>query len=154
VTEYHSKLKHQSVPIIISIEVYTGAELEKLVKELAWSYRQLYLPDAQRSELTSDQDYAKYLRESDLAWSALHAAFKHHENFSVEFLQDLSDGAALRINEQLMRWAHEIKWPGYESKRPLSDSWLSHTAMSSQECCEKTRAFMEDGLWPFTKIMR
>lgn len=155
VTEYHQKGRNQSSPINIEVEYYSGADLEELVKELAWSYRQLYLPDTQNAELTTDRQYAKYQRESDEACSALQSAFQHHGGFSAAFLRDASDGALDRINQQLFQWAREIKWPTGGNARTLQGSTLATlTASSAEECCKKTRVFMEDGLWPFTKVIR
>ncbi|KAM0272239.1 hypothetical protein ACHAQH_008760 [Verticillium albo-atrum] len=155
VTEYHQKFPGQLRSFYIDVQYYSGAALEELVKELAWSYRQLYLPDSQKPELTSDREYANYQKESDQAWSALQAAFRHHKDFSAELLRDVSDGAADRINHQLLQWAREIKWPsgGSTSATGSCTRWAS-TADTAEECCEKTRAFMEDALWPFTKLIQ
>lgn len=152
VTEYHQKKASQQSPITIEVEYLSEDGIDELVKELAWSYRQLYLADAQSADLTSDEDYARYQRESEQAWSALEAAFQHQRGFSAEFLRDMSDGAANRIDQQLIEWARRIDWPSGQTTRD-GRYWLS-TAETAEECCEKTKVFMQDALWPFTKIIR
>lgn len=155
VIEYQQKREGQTSLIEITAEFYAGDALEDLVKELAWSYRQLHLADVNTPDITSDQDFAKYKRESEEAWEALSAAFQHHEGFSAAFLKDFSAGAKDRIDRQLLRWAHDIKWPsgGSITKQDKLSMWCSF-ANSAEECCEKTGAFMEDGLWPFVKVIR
>ncbi|KFH46600.1 hypothetical protein ACRE_024930 [Hapsidospora chrysogenum ATCC 11550] len=135
-------------PITIEAEYLSGAEIKDMIRELLWSYRQLFLPGVEANE-TSAQDYARYQRESECAWYALHAAFHNKAGFSEEFLRDMSDGASERIAEQLILWAEEIEWP--DSARP--GVWES-TAVTADECCEKTKIFMQDRLWPFTKVIR
>jgi hypothetical protein len=151
VTEYHQRYDWRRSPISIEVDLYAGAALKELVKGLAGDYRQLYLPDQ-----TSAQDYADRRKRSDVAWSTLKAAFQHHQGFSAEFLQDNSDGATDRINQQLIDWAQDIEWPtvdftdySYNGSRRLF-AWPSTT----EYCCSMTRAFMEDSLWPFTKCIR
>jgi hypothetical protein len=148
VTEYRQRRAYHVAPITIEAEYLSGAEIKDMIRELLWSYRQLFLPGVDANE-TSAQDYARYQRESECAWSALHAAFHHKAGFSEEFLRVMSDGASERIAEQLILWAGEIEWP--DSARP--GVWES-TAITADECCEKTKMFMQDRLWPFTKIIR
>jgi hypothetical protein len=119
-----------------------------MIKELLWSYRQLYLPGIEGSG-TSVEDYTRYMRESAQAWSALEAAFKHHREMREENLQDMSDGALDRLTRQLVQWSREIEWPS----GGVDGLWRS-TADSADECCDKTAVFMQDQLWPFTKVIR
>ena len=126
----------------------SASEIETVLKELVWSYRQLYLPGVESDE-TSAQDYARYQRESAQAWSALEAAFKHKKEFKQERLRDMSDGALERVTSQLVQWAQEIEWP----EGGANGIWTS-TAQTAEECCEKTELFMTDRYWPFTKIIR
>lgn len=147
-TEYRHRREHHTAPITIEVEYLSHVGIEDLLRELLWSYRQLYLPLVESDE-TSEQDYARYQRESDYAWSALQAAFGHQTDFTKEFLRDMSDGASDRIIDHLIRWSREIEWPnGGEG-----GIWTS-TATTADECCEKTKIFMQDKLWPFTKIIR
>jgi hypothetical protein len=101
------------------------------------------------SNETSEQDYNRYMRQSEQAWSALHAAFRHKRQFTQRFAQDMSDGALERITDQLIEWAREIEWP----TGGVDGFWTS-TAQTSEECVAQTKLFMQDKLWPFTKIIR
>lgn len=148
VTEYRHKQEHHDAPITIEVEYLSSTGIEDLLRELLWSYRQLYLPLVESNE-TSEKEYAKYQAESDHAWSALHAAFGHQQGYNKEFLQDMSEGASERALDQLEQWSQDIEWPnGGEG-----GNWTS-TATTPEECCEKTKVFMQDRLWPFTKIIR
>lgn len=119
-----------------------------MVKELLWSYRQLFLPGVD-SDLTSAVDYARFTRESEQAWSALEAAFQHQRQFRRQMLQDMSEGALERIQDQLIAWTGDMEWPDGGD----SGFWKS-TATNAEECSEKTSIFMQDRYWPFTKIIR
>lgn len=148
VTEYRQKKADHAALITIEVEYLSTFEIRDLIEELLWSYRQLFLPSVE-SEETSEQDYNRFMRESEQAWSALHAAFKHKRQFTQTFAQDMSDGALERITEQLVQWAVEIEWP--TSGR---DGFWTSTAETADECVEKTKLFMQDRFWPFTKIIR
>ena len=113
-----------------------------------WNYRQLFLPNVEVDSVDA-RDYERYQRESEQAWSALEAAFKNQPLFGKTFLQDMSDGALERVTNQVMEWAKDIQWP----EGGNAGLWRS-TADTAEECCEKTSAFMQDELWPFTKIIR
>ncbi|RYP26651.1 hypothetical protein DL767_007934 [Monosporascus sp. MG133] len=149
VTEYRQKTKeHSAAPIIIEVEYLAKDEIAEMVRELLWSYRQLFLPGVE-SDTTSAADYARYTRESEQAWSALEAAFQHQSRFSKEMLRDMSEGALERIQDQLISWTNDMEWPdGGEA-----GCWRS-TASNAEECREKTGLFMQDRYWPFTKIIR
>ncbi|GAB1312304.1 Dynamin N-terminal domain-containing protein [Madurella fahalii] len=148
VTEYRQKRPDHSALIAIEVEHLSAAAIEEVIKELLWSYRQLYLPGVE-GEGTSAEDYARYQRESGQAWSALEAAFKHKLGFGERMLQDMSEGALERITAQLIQWSHELEWPG----GGINGLWQS-TANSAEECAEKTAIFMQDKYWPFTKLIR
>ena len=124
--------------------------INELVKELLWNYRKLYLPSVESGEVGAEE-YQRYQRESDIAWSTLEAAFKHRPEFRPELLRDMSEGATDRITEKLIRWTEDIEWPGGDEY--VNGIWIS-TAQTAEECCEKTAGFMRDRLWPFTKIIR
>ncbi len=130
------------------MEYLSSLQIEELVKELIWSYRQLFLPGVESAE-TTPADYNRYSRESEQAWSALKAAFGHREEFKKEMLQDMSEGAIERLQNLLVGWTHDMEWPNGGT----AGSWVS-TASDAEECGEKTRIFMEDRYWPFTKIIR
>lgn len=124
-------------------------EIEDLVKELVWNYRRMYLPGVE-GEGTSESEYATMQRESEQAWSSLHAGFSHQSGFNKDMLiNDVSETGLSIVNSQLVQWAHELDWPDSGE----SGKWVS-TAHTADECCEKTSVFMEDRFWPFTKIIR
>ncbi|KAH7190559.1 hypothetical protein BKA60DRAFT_626321 [Fusarium oxysporum] len=148
VTEYRQKKAGHTAPITIDVEYLSAPEIRDMIQELLWSYRQLYLPGVESDE-TSEQDYNRYMRESEQAWSALHAAFKHKRQFTKKFAQDISNGALERITDQLIEWAQEIEWPA----GGVDGFWTS-TAQTADECVEHTKLFMQDKFWPFTKIIR
>jgi hypothetical protein len=148
VTEYRQKKAEHTKPITIDVEYLSASEIEELIKELVWSYRQLFLPGVESDE-TSEQDYNRYMRQSEQAWSALHAAFKHKRQFTQRFAQDMSDGALERITDQLIQWAQETEWP-----TGGADGFWTSTAQTAEECVEKTKLLMQDKFWPFTKIIR
>lgn len=147
-TEYRQKKPEHVAPITIEVEYLSTSGMKELVTELLWSYRQLYLPGVESDE-TPEQDYARYMRESDQAWSALQSAFRHQRQFTKEFLRDMSEGALEKITNQVLQWVSEIEWPSGGN----DGFWVS-TAQTAEECCEKTKVFMQDKYWPFTKIIR
>ena len=148
VTEYRHRTKDHTAPFNIEVEYLSDPEIEDLIKELLWKYRQLYLPDIEDDSVDA-KDYTRYQRESEQAWSALEAAFKHQSGFSRGFLQDMSEGALGRVTQRLVQWARELEWP----ESGVAGKWKS-TAITAEECCEKTSFFMSDRFWPFTKIIR
>lgn len=148
VTEYRHKTKDHTAPITIEVEYLSNTEIEDLIKELLWKYRQLFLPEIESDEVDA-KDYARYVRESEQAWSALEAAFQHQSSFSSNYIQDMSAGAFDRIAEQLIMWSRELEWP----EGGNNGKWSS-TASTAEECYEKTNVFTQDQFWPFTKIIR
>ena len=148
VTEYRHKTQDQVAPITIEIEYLSDTEIDELIKELVWNYRQLFLPEIEEDKVDA-KDYMRYQRESEQAWSALEAAFKHQRSFKKELLSDRSDGAVERVTDQLISWTKDIDWP----EGAQEGIWKS-TANTAYECCEKTSTFMQDRYWPFTKIIR
>ncbi|KAG8670948.1 hypothetical protein FPOAC1_004183 [Fusarium poae] len=148
VTEYRQKKAEHTKPITISVEYLSAPEIRELIKELLWSYRQIFLESVESDE-TSEQDYNRYMRESEQAWSALNAAFKHKRQFTQRMAQDMSEGALERITDQLIKWTEEIEWPA----GGVDGFWTS-TAQTADECVEQTKFFMQDKFWPFTKIIR
>jgi hypothetical protein len=132
----------------IEVEHLSASAIGEMIKELLWSYRRLYMPSVE-SEATSATEYAQYVRESAQAWSALEAAFGHHQGFKEEFLRDMSDDALEGVTRKLNQWSREIEWPegGHDGH------WKS-TAHTADDCCRKTGMFMQDKYWPFTKVIR
>jgi hypothetical protein len=150
VTEYRQKSPEHTAPITVEVEHLSASEIDELIKELVWNYRKLYLPDVE-DENVSAEEYQQYQRESELAWYTLEAAFKHRREFKQDLLRDMSDGAADKITGQLISWTEDLEWP--EGNGSANGVWKS-TAQTAEECCEKTTAFMQDRLWPFTKLIR
>ncbi|EAQ83066.1 hypothetical protein CHGG_10884 [Chaetomium globosum CBS 148.51] len=147
VTEYRQKTREHTAPITIEVEHLSAQAIEDVIGELVWNYRQLYLPRIV-AEGPSGSDYARCQRESDQAWSAMEAAFGHHQAFTEEMLQDMSEGALERVTEKLVAWSRELEWPGG------ADGFWRSTAENAEECVEKTSVFMQDRYWPFTKVIR
>ncbi|KAI9739990.1 MAG: hypothetical protein M1818_005046 [Claussenomyces sp. TS43310] len=144
VTEHREKRKEHTARITVVVEHLSPAEIEGLMKELLWSFRRLFLPNAEESQVDAE-DYARYQHESHQAWSALNAAFKHQDIFSKEFLAETSEGALKSITDQLILWIQELEWPGGDN-----ELWTS-TAETAEEHGEQTNLFMQDRFWPFTK---
>jgi DNA repair exonuclease SbcCD nuclease subunit len=138
----------QKEPITIEVDYLSGREIEELIKELVWNYRQIFLPEIEEDKVDA-RDYARYQRESEQAWSALEAGFKHQREFKKEFVSDMSEGALDRVTNRLIQWTRDIEWPESET----AGRWTS-TAQNAEECYEKTSTFMRDRFWPFTKIIR
>jgi hypothetical protein len=108
----------------------------------------LFLPDIEADKVDA-KDYIRYQRESEQAWSALEAAFKHQKLFKKEFLSDVSEGALEKVTDQLIQWTQDLDWP-----EGGNDGMWKSTADTAEECCGKTTIFMQDRFWPFTKIIR
>lgn len=147
ITEYRLKASHHTAPFTIEVEYLEDEEIEEVVRELLWDYRQLYLPGAEQ-ELNAEE-YKKCCEQSELAWSTLEAAFGDQRGFKKELLRDNSDEAKKRALDSFSQWIQELHWP--EGGR--NGIWQS-TAQDAEECCEKTGQFMENRLWPFTKVVR
>lgn len=150
VTEYRQKSAEHTAPITVEVEHLSQPEIGELIKELVWNFRNFYLPGVE-NDFVSGEEYQRFRRESELAWSSLESAFKHRREFKQDLLRDMSDGAEDRIIAQLTGWTEDIEWP--EGDGSPNGVWRS-TAQMAEECCEKTAAFMRDRLWPFTKIIR
>lgn len=145
VTEYRQKKPQHAAPITIEVEYLSQAGIEGMIKELVWSYRKRFLPGVESNQ-TSEADHAHYVREAEQAWSALEAAFKHQKDFSRQMLRTMSEVA---IQEQLAEWTRGMAWP----TTGKSGFWTA-MATTADECTEKTKVFMEDRYWPFTKMIR
>ncbi|OBT81787.1 hypothetical protein VE02_09856 [Pseudogymnoascus sp. 03VT05] len=149
VTEYRQKTTDHLAPITIEVEYLSIDEIEDLIKELVWNYRQMYLPHSEGDSI-SENEYPTMQRESEQAWSSLEAGFSHQPSFNKAMLiHDMSEAGLSIANSQLVQWAYELNWPDSGE----NGKWTS-TAETADECCEKTSVFMEDRFWPFTKIIR
>ncbi|PQE31814.1 tat pathway signal sequence protein [Rutstroemia sp. NJR-2017a WRK4] len=146
--EYRQKKPSHTAPFTIEAEYLSSTELEELIEELLWSFRKPFIPYSEKDE-PSKEEYENNEKESDLAWSALETAFGHKDSFSREFLSNMTEGASAKITKQLLKWSKEIEWPDDGE----SGFW-EDTAETIDECSEKTSVFMENRLWPFTKIIR
>ncbi|KAF7956008.1 hypothetical protein EAE96_004929 [Botrytis aclada] len=150
VTEYRQRKKSTLKPFSIEVEYLSKPERQEMVEELLWSYRQLFFPDSDNEGNALDSDEQERIeRESAVAWSALEALFSQQEKFNVSFVSDKSEGAFERIKSQLLEWMQKINFPADDE----SGLWTA-SAHTSDECQELTSVFMEDKLWPFTKIIR
>jgi hypothetical protein len=148
VTEYRQKKREHTSPITIEVEYLSRSEIEDLIKELLWNYRQIFLPEVEEDKV-DPKDYARYQRESEQAWSALEAGFKHQRGFNKQLVSDMSEGGLVKATDQLVQWAHELEWPDGGN----SGFWKAEVD-TAEECCETTSIFMQDRFWPFTKIIR
>lgn len=119
-----------------------------MVEELLWSFRQLFLPRLDTEQEIDSEEQKRIERESTVAKSALESVFHQQKGFSVDFLSDNSEGASERIKIQLLEWIKNIEFPADDS-----GLWKA-SADTSDECQELTSAFLEDRLWPFTKMIR
>ncbi|KAK5999130.1 hypothetical protein PT974_01519 [Cladobotryum mycophilum] len=151
VTEFRQKTEAHTEPITIEVGYLSLPEIEDLVTELLWSFRKAYLPQDEYDGLGDGPRVSESAEsvESAQAWSTLEAAFGHHDGFSDDLLKDNSDRGLIKAENQLIRWCHQIKWPGGD----FSGTWTD-TARNADERCEKTEIFMSNELWPFTKIIR
>ena len=140
ITEYHQKLADHTAPITIEVDRLSQPEIEDQIRELLWSYRQLYLPDL---EANADQaEYERCQHESEVALSTLQSAFSDYEELEgllEEAKMDDSDA----VSAQLIEWANALGWPD-----------TTATAENADQCSEITEQFMEDKFWPFTKTIR
>lgn len=148
VTEYWQKATHHTAPITIEVDYLSASEIEGMVTELLWSYRKFYHPSTQSPE-TSAEEFQKFQRESDVAWSALEAAFQHNRGFSEANLQDQSEGAEERLRTKLVEWSRGIEWPAGSA----DGRWMG-TASNAKECSSQINVFSSDKHWPFTKVIR
>ena len=120
------------------------------MNELVWNYRKIYLPDMEDDSISPDE-YARCQRQSELAWSTLSAAFGHRSGFNQNMLRDMSEGVQEKVTSRLIEWSQDLEWPGGNNN--TNGLWKS-VADTAEECCDKTSRFMQDKLWPFTKIIR
>ncbi|KAH0592355.1 hypothetical protein MHUMG1_09968 [Metarhizium humberi] len=151
------RIAKAATDVLKSVRSVQGSGLESLLKEgedlcafHGTSTRTIaILGDSGQGKSSLINSLLHFPRLAKTAWSALDAAFRHHQEFSKQFLQDDSSGAVERIKAKLVRWAEEIDWPD-----DVVDSVWRSSARDSRECFEMTRKYMGDKHWPFTKIIR
>jgi hypothetical protein len=146
--EYRQKKPCHSAPFTIEAEYLSSTEIEELIKELLWSFRRAFIPHSKEDKPSKDEQ-ERIEKESEQAWSALEAAFGHKDCFSRAFVSNMSEGASAKITKEVLNWTEEIEWPDDGESGLWED-----TAETVEECSEKTSIFMENRLWPFTKIIR
>ena len=144
VTEFHQKRKDHTAPITIEVEYLSDSDIGEYVEELIWSYRQFFMKEWSEN----DKDFNKQEAESEVAWSTLNAAFGDRGKLKTLFGDDSHAGLQV-IKDKLLEWCKDLAWP----EGGNSGLWIS-TAETADECCDKTAVFMNDRLWPFTKVIR
>lgn len=132
----------QTERIKVEVDFLCGAALEDHINELLWSFRRQFL-DAKDSLSTDD------MKECREAGSALQSAFGSERGYNRQFMTDKSEGAFERILDQLIKWTKTIPWPTGAS----DGKWVTN-AKTAEEFHTKTSLFMQDRIWPFTRIMR
>ncbi|KAJ5559991.1 hypothetical protein N7513_002390 [Penicillium frequentans] len=142
VTEYKQMKPAQTERIKVEVDFLCGAALEDHINELLWSFRRQFL-DAKDSLSTDD------MKECREAGSALQSAFGSERGYNRQFMTDKSEGAFERILDQLIKWTKTIPWPTGAS----DGKWVTN-AKTAEEFHTKTSLFMQDRIWPFTRIMR
>ncbi|CEO58542.1 hypothetical protein PMG11_03258 [Penicillium brasilianum] len=148
VTEYRQKKSGQSQRIKVEVEYLCGPALEEHIKELLYSFRRKLLPDVAEDSLSA-ADWNRIKEGSKEAWSALKSVFESEKEFSPKFLSDKSQEAFDRIANQLVDWAEKVSWP----TDACDGKWVAY-AESAEEFYAKTSLFMQERLWPLSKIMR
>ena len=142
VTEFRFKRDDNSSPFKFEMEFCDKSEIEKLLKELVWSYRRLYLPDLD----AQDADFRQIENESAIAWSTLNAAFGHHAELGYLCGRE-TEATNEEIAAKLLTWTEELTWP--------SDSGMFEAFADSPNGCRKmAEEFMQDRFWPFIKVVR
>jgi hypothetical protein len=134
----------QSHRIRVEVEYFSGVAMEDHVNELLWSFRRAFLPDVAKDSLNAAE-----WKEIKEAWSALESVFGSEQEFNRKFLSDKSEGAFEKISAQLIKWTKTIPWPTGAS----DGKWVTY-AETAEELCTKISLFMQDRIWPLTKIMR
>ncbi len=152
VTEFRQKDGRHASQITLEVEYYTAVETEELLADLVGNFRKVQLfPEAPSTEdeeaLSRNRQHSE--NQSKEAWSALQAAFGHHELFGRSFLLDQTEGAFDRIISQLNQWTQLLQWP-----EEAKDGRYSISVDDEEDCAENISLFMQDKFWPFTKIMR
>jgi hypothetical protein len=148
VTEYHNRKREHTAKYTVEIDCMTDDEIDELLRELLWNYRQYYVCDLNAQDVTADEK-KEFEEQSKLAYGTLQAVFGSNKILTKEYLQDSSDGAEGRIKAQLKTWTKRLKWPVDKQK----GKWLG-TTDNVEKLNEKPREFSSGNLWPFVKVIR
>lgn len=147
--EYRGMLEGQTSPFYIEIEHLSGTELEDYVKELVWEFIQVSLPSAEDADT---EEYHKMEADSAAAWTCLGTAFKQHENeFEKDsWIEGAQQGKYKSIITQFLKWTAELQWPdGVTESGPYTAE-----AHSVEQWQQELAKFMQQGLWPFIRVVR
>ena len=142
VTEFRYKSDDNPSPFKFEMEFCDKNETEKLLKELVWSYRRLYIPDLD----AQDADFRQIENESAIAWSSLSAAFGHHAELS-HLCGRNTEATEEEIVARLLTWTKDLNWPS-------DDGRFEAFVDTANSCRKMTEDFMEDQFWPFIKVVR
>ena len=139
-TEFRQKDDRHASQITLEVEYYTEAETKELLADLVGNFRKVQLfPEAPCTEdkeaLPRDKQHSE--NQSKEAWSALQAAFGHHQLFGKSFLLDQSEGAFDRIMSQLNKWTQLLQWP-----EKAKDGKYSISVDDEEDCAENISVFM------------
>ena len=145
VTEYRHRSNDHNHAFTIEVEYFNETEINEQLHELLWSYQQLFNVD-KKTEVNA-RDYEQMERESALALATLRGIFGPRAETEPDFLQ--AKDAFDSILGQLKVLARAIRWP----EGAQDGKWAS-TADTAEQCHEQTGAFMKEGLWPLTKVVR
>ncbi|KAI9698042.1 MAG: hypothetical protein M1836_004395 [Candelina mexicana] len=148
VTEYRLKKSEHTSKYTVEVDCMTDAEIDEQLRELLWSYRQFHLYDLKSNDITVDEQQ-HLADQSNIAWSTLHAAFGHEKYLTESYLQDKSPGAEEKLQEQLVQWTKQLKWPTQARKNGSFGS-----AKTIEECNDQLERFRTGNLWPFVKVVR
>ncbi len=145
VTEYRHRSKQQKPAFTMEVEYFNETEMNEQLHELLWSYRQLFTIEDETD--VKARDYEQMEGESALALATLRGVFGSRPETEPEFLR--AKNAFDSILCHLKDLARAIQWP-----EGAKDGKWSSTAETAGQCHDQTGAFMKEGLWPFTKIVR
>jgi len=145
VTEYRHRSKQHKDAFTMEVEYFNETEIDEQLHELLWSYRQFFTIEKETD--VNARDYEQMERESALAMATLRGVFGSRAETEPNFLQ--AKDAFESILSQLKGLARAIQWP-----EGAKDGKWSSTAETAEQCHDQTGAFMKEGLWPFTKIVR
>jgi hypothetical protein len=150
VTEFRWKAQdtQNGSSFTIEVEHLSTEEIEKMLPELLRDFQQIYLPSSEDYP-ESSEEYQHWMRQSNVAWDTLKAAFGTQAGFSKSLLKDMSSGAEERTLAKLFCWSRNLKWPAGDN----GGLWIS-TAKDVEDCHNQTDLFTSAGLWPFVKAIR
>lgn len=150
--EYRYKKGNQMTDYEVEVRKLPKSKVRKVLKQLVWDYRQLYLLIMEEDE--GGDDYNACKRASEFALSTLETAFKHHEEFSASAMQRIcNEEDEDKFVLQLMTWYKELEWPRRDNDDEATDIAIRRAATIA-DCNDITGKYMEDKIWPFIKVIR